>query len=60
MFTWAIIVAWSSLMCGEFPTENCMRWAQKCLVKEFVINGGDADLAFETCATEYRPEDYGR
>jgi hypothetical protein len=45
---WATIVAWAILIC-DGPGENCERWAQKCLVKQFVLLG-DADLAFEWCA----------
>ncbi len=46
--SWSIIVSWASLICG-IPHESCQRWAERCLVKQFVITG-DADLAFELCS----------
>ncbi len=51
MLTWEILVAWSVLMCGGEgkATENCVRWAEKCIVKEFA-QSWDADNAFEYCS----------
>ena len=50
--TLSIIIAWSALICGPDSKTECLVWASQCLYYEYTMNGGDADGAFETCATD--------
>ena len=53
--TMSILLAWAALICGPEKDPRCLVQASQCLYYEYTMNGGDADNAFETCATEIEP-----